>query len=306
MAKKNATNFKPFVIIFILMVVFIIGIQFFGAARYETMLAAQGEVIDGFWTDALIVRDEKVIRAPISGQVELLVGEGDRLASGRKLAVIKSSDWQQKIFNKKAGIVSFAVDGLEEEVNIANLNQINYSNFEEIKGNYEHLLSGNRIKKEETLYRIINNFKLFLIVQVPKSQTDRFRINEVIFIAQKNSEKLFKARIFDIRPNLEDTFFLIELDQFIPRWINRRRIEVNIIKNIYRGIKIPRKAVFSQPSGQGVLKVSGYNKYEFQEVVILNGNDEYVIVSGLEIGEKIITNPEDFDYGREVQAYAER
>ena len=238
--------------------------------------------------------------------MELLVGEGDRLASGRKLAVIKSSDWQQKIFNKKAGIVSFAVDGLEEEVNIANLNQINYSNFEEIKGNYEHLLSGNRIKKEETLYRIINNFKLFLIVQVPKSQTDRFRINEVIFIAQKNSEKLFKARIFDIRPNLEDTFFLIELDQFIPRWINRRRIEVNIIKNIYRGIKIPRKAVFSQPSGQGVLKVSGYNKYEFQEVVILNGNDEYVIVSGLEIGEKIITNPEDFDYGREVQAYAER
>jgi len=58
--------------------------------------------------------------------------------------------------------------------------------------------------------------------------------------------------------------------------------------------------VFNQLSGQGVLKVTGYNKYEFQEVFILNGNEEYVIVSGLKIGEEIITNPEDFDYGREA------
>ena len=84
MTKKNHTNFKPFVIIFILIIAFIIGIQIFGAARFETILASQGEVIDGFWTEALIVRDEKVIRAPSTGRVELLVGEGDRLASGRK------------------------------------------------------------------------------------------------------------------------------------------------------------------------------------------------------------------------------
>ncbi|RAK07401.1 putative membrane fusion protein [Halanaerobium saccharolyticum] len=300
MTKKNDTNFKPFVIIFILIIAFIIGIQIFGAARFETILAAQGEVIDGFWSEAMIVRDEKVIKSPISGRVELLVGEGDRLASGRKLAEIESSNQQQKIFNKEAGIVSFAVDGLESEVNVDNLNQINLNNFADLNGNYEHLLSGDRIKKNEALYRIINNFELFLLVQVPDSQVDRFRINELLFIEQNNSDELFEARIVDIRPNLEATFFLIELEQFIPQWTNRRRIELNIIKNIYRGIKIPRKAVFNQPSGQGVLKVSGYNKYEFQEVVILDGNDEYVIVSGLEIGEEIITNPEDFDYGREA------
>ena len=299
MAKKYITNFKPFVIIFILIIAFIIGIQIFGAARFETILAAQGEVIDGFWSEALIVRDEKVIKAPISGRVELLVGEGDRLASGRKLAEINSSNQLKKIFNHKAGIVSFAVDGLEDKINIDNLNQINLDNFNNLKGNYEHLISGDRIKKKEALYRIINNFKLFLVVKVPDSQTDRFRINELIFIEQEKSDELYEARIVDIHSNLEDSFFFIELEQFIPRWTNRRRIELNIIKNIYRGIKIPRKALFNQPSGQGVLKVSGYNKYEFQEVVILDGNDDQVIVSGLEIGEEIITNPEDFDYGRE-------
>ncbi|MFN2339829.1 MAG: HlyD family efflux transporter periplasmic adaptor subunit [Halanaerobium sp.] len=299
MAKKNHINFKPFVIIFILIIAFIIGIQIFGAARFETILAAQGEVIDGFWSEALIVRDEKVIEAPITGQVELMVGEGDRLASGKKLLEINSSSQKQKIFNQQAGIVSFAADGLEKKVNAESMSQIDLNNFENLQGNYEHLLSGDKVKKDEVLYRIINNFKLFLIIKVPDSQADRFRINELIFIEQRNSDKLFEARIIDIRSNLEAKFFFIELEQFIPQWTNRRRIELNIIKNIYRGIKIPRKAVFNQPSGRGVLKVSGYNKYEFQEVIILDGNDDQVIVSGLEIGEEIITNPEDFDYGRE-------
>ncbi|MFP4199411.1 MAG: HlyD family efflux transporter periplasmic adaptor subunit [Halanaerobium sp.] len=300
MFKNKSISFKPFVIIFILIISLIIGVQLFGAARFETILAAQGEVIDGFWTDALIVRDEKVLKSPVSGRVELLTEEGDRLASGTELAEIKASDHSQKVFNKKAGIVSFAVDGLENEVNLDNLNQINLNKFDDLRGNYTHILSGERVKKDEYLYRIINNFKLNLIVKIPENQQDRFRINEVIFLEQKNSDEMIEARIVDIRQNVDETFFFIQLDEYIPQWTNRRRINVNIIKNIYRGIKVPRKAVFNQPSGQGVLKVSGYNKYEFQDVVIVDGNDEYVIVKGLEIGEEIIVNPEDFDYGGEA------
>lgn len=300
MNKKKKTNFKLFVIIFVLIISLIIGMQLFGAARFETVLASQGEVIDGFLSEVLIIRDEQLIDSPISGRVELLVGEGNRLAAGKKLAEINSSSQKQIIYNKKAGIVSFAFDGLEKELNIDNLNQINLNKFDEYKGEYQHFLSGDKIKKNQALYRLINNFKLYLISKVPQNYEDRFRVNEVIFLEQKNSEELFKAKIVDIRHNLKDTFFYIKMDQFIPKWTNRRRIELNVIKNIYRGIKIPRKAVFNQPSGRGVLKVSGYNKYEFQEITILNGNEEYVIVEGLEIGEEIITNPEDFSYGREA------
>lgn len=79
----------------------IIAIQIFGAARFETILAAQAEVVDGFWAEALIVRDEKVITSPISGRVKLMVGEGDRLATGKKLAEIKSANNNQKYLIKK-------------------------------------------------------------------------------------------------------------------------------------------------------------------------------------------------------------
>lgn len=300
MSKKRNTNFKPFVIIFILIIAVIIGIQLFREARFETILAAQGEVIDGLWSNVLIVRDEQIVGAPNSGKVELFVGEGNRFASGKKLAEIHTSSDSKKIFNRKAGIISFAVDGLESKINIQRLEKINLNNFAAYTGDYQHLLSGDKIKKNEPLYRIINNFELYLITKVTEEQTEKFRINETIFLKQQNSNKLYKAKITNIFHSLEGSFFYIQVDQFIPEWINRRRIKLNIIKNIYRGIKIPRKAIFSQPSGQGVLKISGYNKYEFKKITIVNGNEKFVIVNGLEIGEEIITNPEDFDYGREV------
>lgn len=299
MKKKKNINFKPFIIIFILIIVVIIGCQIFGDSKFKSTLAAQGEVIDGFWADVLIVRDEKVIKSPITGEVELLTGEGNRFASGKELAVIKSANYQQKIFNKKAGIVSFVVDGLENTVNFKNLDQIDLNKLDQFSGSYKHLLSGDKIKEGEALYRVINNYKLYLIAEVPESQADRFKVNEIIFLEEKNANELYQAKIIEIKETLNKTFFQIKVAQFIPKWSNRRRINLNIIKNIYRGIKIPRKAVFRQITGQGVLKVSGYNKYNFKEISVLNGNQNDVIVSGLKIGEEIIINPEDFNYGRE-------
>lgn len=298
--KKKNLNFKPFVLIFGLIIILIIGFQLFSAAKFETIFAAQGEVVDGFWSDALILRDESLLRSPFRGRVKLLAGEGQRVSAGEKVAEIKTDQQEYNFYNQQAGIISFAVDGLEEKINTEKINQINLNEFEEIKGNYQHLLSGNKIKEDEVLFRIVNNFKLFLILEVPQKQRDRFRINELVFLKGRQFEQLFEARIYDIRQSLNKSFFYLKVEQFIPHWLNIRWVELNVIKNIYRGIKIPRRAVFTQPSGRGVLKLSGYNKYEFQEITIVDGNEEFVIVSGLEVGEEIITNPEDFNYGREV------
>lgn len=298
--EKKRLKFKPFVIVFIVIIIIIIAVQIFSAAKFETILAAQGEVIDGFWTNVLILRDEKVLKSPVKGKVKLLADEGERISVGKKVAEIETNKGKYNFYNQQAGIISFAVDGLEEKINIEKMDQINLNQFEKIKGKYQHLITGDKLNKNEDLFRMVNNFKLFLLLEVPKEQLDRFRINELIFLKDRHLEQLFEARIFDIKHNLNKSFFYIKVERFIPHWLNIRWVELNIIKNIYRGIKIPRKAVFTQPSGKGVLKISGYNKYEFQELRIIDGNEDFVIVQGLEIGEEIIINPEDFNYGREL------
>jgi len=298
--KKNIFSFKYFVIIFIIIITAIIAFQIFGASRFETTAAEQGEVIDGFWTDALVVRDEAVLSSPFSGRAELLDVEGDRQRAGSKIAEIITSNNIKSIYSNKAGIISFAVDGLESKINIDNINNINLNNFDEIKGDYQHRISGRDIDKSEPLYRVVNNFELYLIAASEKKEAERFSLNEIVFIQEKNSSELLKAVITNIINLQNGSYIFIKMDLFVPQWLNVRRVNVNFIKNIYRGIKIPKKAVFNQPSGQGVLKVTGYNKYEFQEILVLEGNKDEVIVSGLEVGDEVITNPEDFNYGREV------
>ena len=298
--KKKHPKFKIFFLLFIFIILFIIGYQILGAAKFETITASQGEIIDGFWTNAVVVRDEKVFKAPISGKAELFEGEGDRIAVGEKVAEINSSNEDKIIYNNKAGILSFAVDGLESEINSRTINQIDLNKINDYKANYKHRITGRSIKKDEALYRIINNFEFYLIVPAPKAQADRFKLNEIVFVQEKNLKDMLRARIIDIRNDNQDNYYLfLKIDFFVPRWINVRRVNVNLIKNIYRGITIPRKAIFNQPSGQGVLKVSGYNEYEFQEITIIDSNEEAAVVEGVEIGDKIITNPEDFYYGRE-------
>ncbi|MFW6295297.1 MAG: HlyD family efflux transporter periplasmic adaptor subunit [Halanaerobium sp.] len=297
--RKAIFNFRIFVIIFILVISGIIVFQIFCAARLETILAEQGEVIDGFWTNALVIRDEKVIETPVSGRVEYIAEEGDRAPYGCRIAEIESKDKIRNIFNSKAGIISFAVDGLEDKLNKDQLNQLDLDKFDQYKGDYQHRISGKMIQESEPLYRIINNFELFLIVPAEKKQAERFRENEIVFVQENNSSDLLKAKVMRINHESDKSYIFVKMDLFVPEWINLRKVKINFIKNIYRGIKISRKAVFNQPSGRGVLKITGYNQYQFQEIEIIDGNQEEVIISGLEIGDEIITNPEDFNYGRE-------
>lgn len=296
---KSRLGFKPFVIIFILLIGLIIALQIFGASRFETILASEGEVIDGFWAKSLIIRDEKVVTAPITGTVTLDCSEGERIPAGTKVCVIESGEIAKKMYNRQAGLISYAVDGLESSLNSSQLNQIDLKKFADYQGNYKHLLSGRKIAAGEPLYRMINNFDLYLIIPARPVQAERFRNNELIFIQENDSTEMLKARVIKVENQLEQSYIFVELDSFIPRWLNIRRVNLNIIKNIYRGIKIPRQAVFNQPAGQGVLKVTGHNKYEFEKVVILEGNEKEVIVKGIGIGEEIIINPADFNYGRE-------
>src|SRR6056297_2266282 len=101
-SKNNIFNLKLFVILFILIITGIIAVQIFGAARFETVFAEQGEVIDGFWTEALVIRDEKVIKAPVSGRVEFSDIEGDRASYGSKVAEIKHQAKTKNVYNKEA------------------------------------------------------------------------------------------------------------------------------------------------------------------------------------------------------------
>lgn len=66
-------------------------------SRLECAQAAWGSVQEGFDTEAVVVRDETVIVAPIEGKVRLLVAEGERVKAGTVVAEICREEARQQL-----------------------------------------------------------------------------------------------------------------------------------------------------------------------------------------------------------------
>lgn len=252
-----------------------------------------GEVVDGFQSRGLVLRNETVYGSNISGYIELRSTEGDRISSGTEVLKIN----ERLIFNNQPGIISYASDGLEEILTIYNISDINLDQYQTLKRDFNQNTDGDYIKRGQAAYRIINNNEMYIIIQCSKKEIDRYLTNERVFIKSDIKSFLIRARVYDKYINDNEGLMTLKLDNFIEEWINLRWVEFEFIKNIYWGIKVPRESVFISPDGQGVL-VYKNDDYSFRNVNIINGNAEEVIVNGIHIGEQIVVNPEELNYGR--------
>ncbi len=261
------------------------------------VLARYDEVVDGFKTEGLLVRDEVVYYSPLSGFVKLKQSEGERVSYGQGIIDINNTT----LYNNRPGIVSYAVDKLEERLTPGILNKISIEDYNRFKRDFSHLVDGEYLTKGQAVFRIVRTDKLYLLVKTEAEEANRYRINEKVFIRPIDLNKgLIDGRIIGTRIGENEGLLIISLNLFISEWLNMRHIDIEFIKNIYRGIIIPTSAVFTQPEGQGVLVYNSDGSYTFKKVKIIEEADNKVVVEGVEIGDSIIANPEAVDYGRGV------
>ncbi|MDI3546385.1 MAG: hypothetical protein PWR10_37 [Halanaerobiales bacterium] len=283
--------------IFIIILLFSIGFFLLNRQHGSVVLARYGQIVDGFQTRGLLVREERVYYSPHSGKIILKQGEGDRVSYGQK--VLQIGDLV--LHNHQPGIISYATDGLEERLTPGILKKLSIRDFNHIKRDYRQLVNGDYLKEGQPAFRIINNNYLYIVIKTDASEVQRYRINEVVFLKPlKLNKGLIDGRIAYKVINGKEGLLIVKLNPFISEWLNQRWVEIIFIKNIYRGVVIPREAVFTKPEGEGVLLYNHDGSYVFQKVKVLEGNEDKVIVEGLEIGESLIENPAVVDFGRGV------
>ena len=262
------------------------------------MTVKYGQVIDGFNTKAVIVRDEKLYRAPVSGKISYFQNEGERLSSGKAVMKISNNNSNRTIYSRKSGILSYNFDKHEDDINPDKMFKLNLNNLNDIKNNYKSNDENEYVNKGEAIFRIINNTNNFLIINIDKKEADRFWINETVFISNVDDNKLFEAKIIDINRRNEKAKITIELKRFIRDWLSIRKKEVQIVKNIYRGIVVPNSAVFPSKNGYQVAIVSPNNDYKSKNINIIFEGEEKMIIEGIDVGENILINPAEENFNR--------
>lgn len=296
--KTRSTIFKFLFYIILVILPVIIGFYVIDINQPAIIQARYGEITDSFHTEALIVRDEKIFFAPIDGKVELKQKEGKRINYGNQVISIHNHE-NLTLYNPEAGILSYTGDGLETILTPDNLSQITVEDFDNINRDYSRLVNGEKVERGEPLYRIVNNYRLYLIIKASIEEGKRYSRNEVIFVRDKKTDSdLIEGRIIQIKMSGNNTLLKIKLDRFVEHWLNMRWLNIELVKNIYRGIVIPREAVFTEPRGQGVLTLTINREYKFKNIVVENGTAEKVVVEGLEIGDNVLREPSQVNYGR--------
>ena len=295
--KSKFISWKYFVFI-TLIIIGLISFFILKEDNLQTTRISYQEIVSGFETKGLVIRDEKIFKAPISGKINILINEGERAAYGEKIAYIENENQKYNIYTKEPGIISYAHDGLENLLKYGNITPQVLDNYDDYERNYKQYISGNKIEKGSVLYRIINNNNQYLLIEVEEDRAQMFNQNETVFIDRDNEKKFIKAKIKKIYEYEDINYLLLDLNYYIKEWNNIRWVDIKLIKNIYEGLAVPNSAIFKTASGTKILLYTFDNEIKTKDIKVIETTKDWSIVENLEIGDKVITNPENVNYGR--------
>ncbi|HMA59584.1 MAG TPA: HlyD family efflux transporter periplasmic adaptor subunit [Halanaerobiales bacterium] len=304
--KDTSENRRKFISwkYFVFIVVIIIGLTsffIFKDKNLKPLTVDYKEIVAGFETEALVIRNEKTYKAPLSGELTILLNEGERAPYGEKIAYIENGEIKYNIYTEQPGIISYAYDGLEERLKFGKITPQVLSEYDQFERDYHQYVSGNKVQKGDKLYRNINNYEQYLLIEVDKERAEKFNQNEVVFVDhnQNNKDgKLIKSKIKKIYKHNNKYFLLVLLDKYLEMWNNTRWVNIKLIKNIYRGLAVPSSAVFKTTAGSQVLLYTFDHEVVLKDVEIVESTEDWTIVENLEIGDQVITNPQNANYGR--------
>lgn len=295
--KRKFISWKYFVFI-TLVIVGLVSFFVLKEDNLQTTRISYREIVSGFETKGLVIRDEKTFKAPISGEINILLNEGERAAYGEQIAFIENEDQKYNIYSKEPGIISYANDGLEKTLKYGNITPEVLDDYNDYERNYNQYISGNQIEKGSILYRIINNYNQYLLIEVENNRAKMFNQNETVFIDRDNKNSLIKAKVKKIYKHKDMDYLLLDLNSYVKEWNNIRWVDIKLIKNIYEGLAVPNSAIFKTATGTKILLYTFDNEIKTKDIEVIETTEEWSIVENVEIGEKVITNPANVNYGR--------
>lgn len=145
------------------------------------------------------------------------------------------------VYTEKSGIISYYIDTFESiELNQLNMDMFNLDNYDRINIRSNEMLSSNT-----PAYKLISNDNWSILIPLNESQYSLLSDKEYLsFTCLKN--KISFTEKFTIINNNNDFFAKIDLNKYLPLYINDRYLDLQIHLNKSQGMKIPLTAIIEK------------------------------------------------------------
>lgn len=137
----------------------------------------------------------------------------------------------------QSGIVSYRVDGLEEELTSEKLNTINEQYLEKLE-----LKTGQIISASNDAGKVIDNFKCYIAMTLDSKEAMEAKVNDKVKLRISNEDEE-EAKIIQINEESGKRTIIFQIDRMTEDLINHRKISIDVIWWDVTGLKVPNQAL---------------------------------------------------------------
>lgn len=320
-AKRNSKRSRAADLLAAVILLCLLIAAFSAAAKYIRYLrldfseAATTTKTAALNADMLVIRNESIIVAPRAGAFEPAVAAGARVGVGALIGYMtgeqsgSAQPYREPVYTPVGGVVYFAIDGWEEKLSIAALEQTDWSQAlavwesdtvtaaADTEAELESRASGRPVAK------VVDNLVDFYALFYTTAPPDDFIFDERVSFRYMDgeTERTLRARVTD-SGELTDgrSFLLASISSDEELLLETRALSGDLLGESYSGLLVAASSIVIDEQGQaGVYRVRG-KALEYTEVEIIKTFDDTVLINGVQAGDRVVSNPERAQAGQRV------
>lgn len=216
------------------------------------------------------------------------------------------AEYEQNVFAPEPGIFISHTDGYEDILSVDNAKDLTYSDFksvaDKLKKNDEKSIA------ENDSIKLIDNYMWCVALSADKDRCKDFTVGEDVFIRIDGDTKNIKGSIMSVSEEKgSNHVIVVSTTAYDANSYMQRSCDVELIKNIYSGLKVPVSALTKKDGVDGVYAVSD-NAAKFKTVEIVYKDDKYAIVkennadeNSLLLYDEVLTSPDKMYNGKIIK-----
>lgn len=241
-----------------------------------------------------------VKKAKIAGSLSSAGQYINNLISQRNELEQTLNNGAEYVTSTTSGVVSYRIDGLEDELTVENLDKLTTSYLRKLE-----LKTGQLVGKSENKAKVINNFKCYIAVSFNSEEAENAKEGKTITL-RLSSQDSVKATIYKINEDGTNRVIIFEITDEVEKLINYRKISIDVIWWEYSGLIVPKTSILYE-NGKSYIFIKNNANSTKTLIKVEKENDNYCVITNYS-SEKLIElgyTAEEIDTMKTVKEYDE-
>lgn len=243
----------------------------------------------------IIVRQEQVVAAPLTGTLKWQAAAGERLAIGTPVATITTAGGvEQTVTMPAAGMIIKKLDGFEGVLQPAILEQpttLDVEKLSDTKAKVQEIADGAEVQQGSFIFKIINNYVWYYVAQFEEDTFAKLAGEKAANLRLSlDDTTTVRAQIMEVKEEDGTVTAVFSLEEQLGDCYEERFANVEIVTQSTTGIVLPASALRVRGDETGVY-VLDQSLVRYRQVEVLTTEAQQVVVRGLPTGIPVITNP---------------